>query len=161
MDKGFELQQARRVELWLQDLPETLQTSVDEAITRATDKLLMLARAKAPKRTGKLASEIQSRVVRDPHRITGIVGIVADSRNEFGKAAAEEYGAHRRINVKAHSARLSHLWSLPIAQIRVQVETHQRKLNIRKRNFLRAALDEVRASTIEDVRAALDEVGEA
>ena len=161
MESGFELQQGRRVELWLQSLPETMQASVEAAITRATDKLLMLAREKAPKRTGKLASEIQSRVVSDPHRITGIVGIVADSRNEYGKAAAEEYGAHRRINVKAHSAKLSHLWSLPIAQISVKVEAHQRKLNIRKQNFLHAALDEMRDAAIEEIRAALDEVSEA
>jgi hypothetical protein len=152
MEVGIEISTSRRVDLRFDDFPDQARSALKQAITGATERLLTAARARAPKRTGRLASLIKSRVVAGDKYITGIVAMTGD----FAKAAAEEYGAHNATEVRAHEARLAHLFSRPMTQISVQVTAHSRKLNIQARNYLRGALDEVRSGALSDMEEAVE-----
>jgi hypothetical protein len=127
-------------------------------VTETTHILLGLARAAAPSRTGTLRSQIKSRIIENPNRVVGVVGLIDGvPRKAFGKAGALEYGSHKSISVKAHSQNLDHFFSKAIAPRDVSVRAYTRQTNIEAHNFLRGPLEAVEGIFKAEVEDGLQE----
>ena len=117
MDLGITVEGDRAVELKFETFPQDAHARLLERIADFTAELEAEITAAEPSRTGKLAAETRSAVYDEPERIAGRVAIAA----EFGKAAALEYGAHGTTKVRAHEARLAHVFGRLISPITVAV----------------------------------------
>jgi hypothetical protein len=158
MKVGIEIVTDRRVALKFDTFPVQAHDALLDVITSSTERLRALVEGAAPKRTGKLEAEITSRVIDATNHITGSVGFPAGlTPTEYGKAAALEYGAHGTAHLRAHSAKLGHLWGKLIAPIQVLVAAHDRRLNIAKRDFLRGPLHAIEDGVLADMKGALDQ----
>lgn len=96
------------------EFPQKARAKLEERIRGLTEELQARVQAAAPVRTGRLRSEIGSKVYTDqPNRIAGYVSVYAQDRREYPKAGALEYGSNavgRRLSA-AHerlTARLGH-----------------------------------------------------
>lgn len=77
----------------LQGFPPFLQGKLTERIASLTEQLWEGVESVVPHRTGRLASEISSRLYSKPQRIAGYVSVYAPGRpGEYEKAGALEYG---------------------------------------------------------------------
>jgi hypothetical protein len=147
----------RALQVKLDELPSRIHDRLVGPITRLTERLEAAVREDAPDRTGKLRSEITSRVYDDPDRITGRVFIAAgDDKEAYGKAAALEYGAHGTAQVSAHEARLDHVFSRLVAPMEVMVRRHSRRLDIAARLFFRGPERALAPEAEAEIRAAID-----
>lgn len=158
MDIGLEITTSRNATLRFEEFPVQARDKLKNVIADATNRLQAMARADAPKRTGRLASEIVAHVNEYQTAIVGVVSIAGKSSNDFAKAAALEYGAHGSAQVKAHQAKLDHYFSKPMDTIDVAVSGHTRKLNIKQHDYLRGSESRIAAEALSDMRAAIDEV---
>jgi hypothetical protein len=156
MEIGIEIVTDRKVALRFDEFPDEAHANLKAAITQVTERLRDMVEGAAPKRTGKLASEIEMRVLDYPDRITGIVEVRGDTHNEMAKAAAEEYGAHGSTRVRQHHARLGHLWAKIVEPMNVIVKAHDRRLNIQQRNFLRGPLRDIEGDALAAMHEAVD-----
>lgn len=154
MEIGVEVVSERNVALKFDTFPVQAHAGLLQVITQATVQLRGMVADRVPKRTGLLASEISSRVLDYPDRITGIVEIAGMVPGDFGKAAALEYGAHGQAHVREHAEKLGHLFGKMMQPIQVIVRAHDRRLNIEQHDFLRGPLAEISG----DVMAQMQEV---
>jgi hypothetical protein len=128
-------------------------------VTETTDVLLGLVRAATPDRTGLLRSQIKSRIIENPNRVVGVVGLIGGApRKAFGKAGALEYGAHKSISVRAHTQNLDHFFGKAIAPREVTVSAYTRQTNIEAHNYLRGPLDAVQGEFVATIEQGLQEV---
>jgi hypothetical protein len=72
----------------LEAMPAALHERVLQTMMRLAGELVALAQAKAPRKSGKLAASIHSRIIDGPRSITAKVG------SPLRYAAAQEFGAH-------------------------------------------------------------------
>lgn len=154
----FEIATERSADLRFEEFPRRAHAVLKERIEDLTSQLHSMVASAAPRRTGRLAASIESRVVDYPDRITGYVKPSSD----FAKAAALEYGSHRTVQVKAHRERLDHVYARPLASsINVTVSAHARRTNVAEHRYLRGPLDAIRPLAIAELRQALAEAAAA
>lgn len=157
-----EIKQDRILGLRFDEFPQRVHANLLDRITKLTAQLEARVKAAEPTRTGKLRSETRSRVYDDGDHIAGRVFVQIEgepkSRRgsiDAGKAASLEYGAGATAVVKAHSARLDHVFSRLIEPMTVMVGLHNRQVNIAEHGFLRVSLDAMSAEIVDQLRQAL------
>lgn len=150
----FEIVGARKVELKLEELPKRFHEALLARIVALTRQLEARVLGLVPRRTGRLASEISSTVIDQPERIRGRVFVRGATSNDFAKAGALEYGAHRTIEVRRReslSGRLSRRESAASDRV------YARHQNLAARLFMRGALDPMKAEILQELQEALAE----
>ena len=158
-DLGMDLQDSdRKVILRFEKFPADMHDRLLETLTRLERRLEGAVIAQEPERTGMLRSITGGRVYDHGDRIAAVVGVRAPDPNEAKKAAALEFGSHRSIAVRAHEAKLTHLWGRAISPMMVQVPLHQRLSNLDPRRFLRGPIEAMHGEAIAELRAAVDRV---
>lgn len=126
-------------------LPDAVRRRLVERIGRLTRQLEGRVRAAAPRRAGRLARGVRSKIFVDTDRVRGRVFIAGGDAQEHRKAGALEYGARRMTAVRAHQRRMS------------LVERYSRRVNIAERRFLRGPLDAMRGQAMAEIAAAVGE----
>jgi hypothetical protein len=155
VELGIQIVTSRNIDLRFDEFPVQAHQALLEVITSSTERLAEMVRSRVPKKTGRLESEINSRVHSFDNRITGIVEVAGKSENDFRKAAALEYGAHGTMRVREHTERLSHLFGAPMEQIEVTVKAHARKLNIKAHDFLGGSAADMAGEVMQQMREAV------
>jgi hypothetical protein len=154
---GFTLTGDRSLSLRFDEFPRKLHDRFLAKVREITARLADAVRADAPHgKTGKLANSVVERVYDDgPARIKGRVTVSRD----FAKAAALEYGAHKRTKVSAHAMRLDHVFANRLAApLTVAVGAYSRTPNIEATRFMRGPLAAAEAEIAEELRAVVDAV---
>lgn len=137
-----------------EQFPQQAHDKLRERITQQINILRTAIKAAAPRRTGKLASEVDSNVIDKPERITGIVYFDDD----FAKAAALEYGVHRSVRVAGHEASLSHVFSTALtAPIQVFIDAHSRVVDLAAREFIRGPARALSEKITQELKEAVNE----
>lgn len=154
IDVGIDVATERDAIVRFERFPARARALILDRITRITAELDAMVLAAEPNRTGKLLASTAWRVINTARRIVGVVTITRD----WGKAGALEYGAHRSTKVKAHQAKLGHVFAQRLAQpLTVMVSMHHRIPNIAEHRFLRGPFDAIRERAFEELHAALAE----
>jgi hypothetical protein len=153
---GITVKGERETALKFEQFPKQAHDRLLATITELTGTLRGLVESAEPERTGRLRGTTGSQVSQTADRIRGRVMITAD----FGKAGALEYGAHRAGPVKAHAARLGHVFGRLIAPMTVMVAAHTRRPNIAEHRFLRGAEAAIAEEALAEMQEALDEAVE-
>ena len=150
----------RRVVARFEQWPAELHDALLERLRALTADLEARVRALAPERTGKLKSEITSRLYDDPQRIKGVVTLDGDlPGSEYAKAAALEYGAPGRggrFKVRAHSRTITEAFGRDIPSTRIDVGAYSRIANLDARAYLRGGLAGMEAEAAADLKAVID-----
>lgn len=121
-------------------------------IESLTARLEARVRAAAPKRTGRLASQIASSVNDSPDFVRGRVTVRGrEGSQDFAKAGALEYGVHDTFTVREHKRRGR---GIGMEQI---VERYQRTANIVETRFLRGPLAAMRGDVEREIAEAVTE----
>lgn len=138
--------------------PDDLYQDLQREITSLSGELFTRIQALTPKRTGLLLSEERLRVFADANRITGYVDIAGvKGSQDFAKASAEEYGAHRLHKVRTHPMRLDHYWAHKLAAPEtVMVEAFSRTANITEVAFERGPLAQMQPEVIARLNAVVE-----
>jgi hypothetical protein len=146
---------ARQTGVRFDEFPDALYEDLKGEINALSIELYARVEALTPMDTGLLRGEERLRVFADPNRITGYVDIAgARGSQDFAKAGALEYGAHRPGKVAAHSMRLDHYWSLKLAEPEtVLVGAFTRTPNIGEVAFERGALATMQPEAIARLNA--------
>jgi hypothetical protein len=151
----------RRLGLKFEKFPEEFRVKLLSAIEDLTQKLLARVLAAAPKgQTGRLERSIHAQIFNDKTKVTGRVVVGAD----FAKAGALEYGGTgEAFKVKAHSARLDHVFRNKLTSpLDVMVAAHNRQLNMAARRFLRDPAAAIEPEVVSELREAVNQtVGES
>jgi hypothetical protein len=133
-----------RVLLHFEKIPMALRTNLRAAITKLTNQLLGQVRSAEPSRTGLLRSQTRAFVDESGTSIKGHVRVLhTPGTSENIAAAALEYGAHRRFDVKAYQ------------RGSIAVRAYQRQANIAERRFLRGPAEAMRARAEAELEAAV------
>jgi hypothetical protein len=132
----------RQIGLRFDEFPDALYEDLKSEIDALSAELFSRIQAATPNRTGQLLSSERLRLFADANRITGYVDIAgAKGSQDFAKASALEYGAHRATKVSAHDMRLDHHWEKKLAAPEtVLVEAYSRTPNIQEYAFERGPL---------------------
>lgn len=132
----------RRVGVVFEEFPDDLYADLRTEIEALTAELLGLVEAATPDRTGRLRGQEKMRVFADKDHIKGQVFIAGEKGSQdFAKAGALEYGAHRATKVRAHKMRLDHAWETRLADpITVLVGAYSRTPDIDEHRFERGPL---------------------
>jgi hypothetical protein len=154
---GIAIDGDQRVTLRFEQFPDTLHERLLGTLQRLEQRLEQMVLAQEPARTGALRQLTGGRVYEHPDRIAAVVGVRSQSANEAKKAAALEYGSHRSLVVRAHTAKLSHLWARAINPIIVYIPSHSRVSDISPQRFLRGPIDAMRGEAVAELRAAVAE----
>ena len=144
--------------LHLDSLPKHLRVRLRGRITVLIQRLLANVKAAEPVRTGRLRSLTSASISETDTAIRGqvrIAGNRADGHNVA--AAALEYGQHRMYMVRAHTARLTHVFGHPITPESVMVKAHARRPHIAARRFLRGPAEALRPVAIAELQTAINE----
>lgn len=167
-DFGIEIKSARELGVKFQEFPDQARANIRLAIERQTATLLGRVRSAAPEDSGKLRSEISSRVYDDTNKITGRVFVGGDFSERSkrgsvaaGKAAALEYGAHSVAVVRAYTSKLDHIYSRFVTPFAVSVAGYQRRVTIAGDSYLRAPLRSMETTVTEAIRSAVAQAEEA
>lgn len=152
---GVQIEGARRAVLRFEQFPAKAHDRLLATLESLKDRLVAAVRAEEPKHTGRLEEETGGRVYDHGSRIAAVVGVRAYTKSDALKAAALEYGSHKALTVRAHQARLSHLFSRAIAPITVTVSDHSRTPDIAPHRFLRGPLEAMRADAQAEMEAAV------
>jgi hypothetical protein len=152
---GLEITGDTKAVLRFQQFPQAAHDRLLTVLRSLEARLEAAVLAQEPTATGAMRTLTGGRVYDHGARIAAVVGVRATSANEARKAAALEYGSHKALTVRAHTASLSHLWSRAIATISVQVPAHPRTPNIDEVRFLRGPLDALRSDAIAEMEAAV------
>jgi hypothetical protein len=146
---------AREVELKFDTFPREIHGVLEERISAITETLRARAEAAAPRKTGRLRSEITARVFSSATRIAGYVSIYAPGiEGEYAKAATLEYGTDKprhavdRIQTRFGKTR------------RRILQRISKPVHIEAFRYLRGPFDELAPSIQADLQAAVDEVAE-
>jgi hypothetical protein len=127
------------------------------ALWRIERRLETAVRAAQPARTGQLRSLTGGRVYDHGSRIAAVIGVRANNADDALKAAALEYGSARALMVRAHQAKLSHLWGRAMTPMTVQRESHLRRTNLSPHRFLRGPMAAIRADAIAEMKVAVED----
>jgi hypothetical protein len=148
----------RQVGLRFEEFPDALYDQLRAEIDSLSAELYARVVAAAPRATGQLESQIRLRLFADKTRITGYVDIAgAKGSQDFAKAAALEYGAHRPTKVSAHSMKLDHFWANKLAApIEVLVAAFTRTPDIADHAFERGPLAEMQPEVQARLNAAVE-----
>jgi hypothetical protein len=134
------------------EFPQQVRGQLRAVIAEKIEELAGRERALVPVKTGRLRSQIRSRVIEKPEAIIGQVYFDgAKGSQDFAKAGALEYGGSgKSFKVRGHEAQLGHVFGRA-AQLRVQIAAHTRVLNISAKRFVRDPVEAMKA----DIEAAL------
>ena len=161
MDFDIVISGDRRVVARFAEWPAELHDALLARIRELTAELEVRVRALAPERTGKLRSEIVSRIYDDLQRIKGVVTLDGDlPSSEYAKAAALEYGApgrRGRFKVRAYSRTISQAFGRDISPTRVDVEAYSRVANLDAQLYLRAGLGGMETRATTELAAVMDQ----
>ena len=151
----------RRIIARFGEWPKELHDSLLARIRALTDALEGRVQALAPERTGKLKSEITSRLFDDPQKIKGLVTLDGGlSGSEYAKAAALEYGAPGRggrFKVSAYSRTIAEAFGRDISPTRIDVRAYDRIASIDARVYLRGGLGDVEAEATAELQQVIDQ----
>lgn len=163
MDVHVEVKSALRAGIRLDEFPDHLYEDLAREITALSSELLARVQAATPEHTGRLRSQERVRVFRDKDRITGYVDIAGKKGSQdFAKAAALEYGAHRATKVAAHRMRLDHYWEHKLgAPVSVLVGAYSRTPDIAEVSFERGALIGMQSEITDRLNAVVDRAADA
>ncbi len=144
-DIRIDITGARQVGLRFEAFPDVLYDDLRREIDSLSTELFARVQAATPRRTGELLGQERLRLFTDANRITGYVDIAgAKGSQDFAKASALEYGAHRPTKVEAHSMGLDHYWADKLAApITVLVTAYSRTPDIAEHAFERGPLAEM------------------
>lgn len=145
----------RQVGLRFDEFPQVLYADLRREIETLSAQLFAAVEADTPSKTGLLHSQERLRLFTDPNRITGYVDIAGTKGSQdFAKAGALEYGAHRATKVSAHSMRLDHHWALKLAEPEtVMVQAFTRTPHIAEHAFERGPLKAMEPEVIARLNA--------
>jgi hypothetical protein len=145
----------RELALRFEKFPTQAHAKLEGRMHKLVDSLQAHAEALAPNRTGRLKTEIKSRVFADsPTRIAGYVEVYAPGvPGEYAKAATLEYGTDkpRRVLVERFSKLLGRFSK------RRLVARVTKPIHIRAFRYLRGASAEIRGEVETELAAALAE----
>lgn len=132
----------RQVGVRFDEFPDTLYEDLRAEIEELSTELFARVEAATPSRTGRLRSQERLRIFTDKTRITGYVDIAGEKGSQdFAKASALEYGAHRVTKVSEHAMQLDHYWSHKLSEPEsVIVAAYTRTPNIAEHAFERVPL---------------------
>lgn len=149
----------RKVGLLFEDWPDGLYAALKAEVNSLTTELYGLVEAATPSRTGRLRSEERMTFFSDENRIAGRVTVAgADGSQDFAKAGALEYGAHRSTKVSAHSMRLDHVFGQMLAApINVLVDAYNRTPDIQEFAFERGPLESMQPEILERLNAVVEQ----
>lgn len=156
---GMDLQGSdQKVVLRFDKFPADMHERLLATLTQLEHRLEAMVIAREPSLTGALQAMTGGRVYDHGDRMAAVVGVRAPDAGDARKAAALEFGSHRKITVRAHEARLAHLFGRAISPMIVMVETHGRMTNLDPRRFLRNSIGEIHGEAIAALREAVDTV---
>ncbi len=151
----------RRIAARFDELPAELHDALLGRIKVMTLELEARVRALAPAKSGKLKSEIVSRIFDDPQRIKGVVTLASDlPRAEYIRAAALEYGApgrRGRFKVRAYRRTITEAFGRTIHPTRITVDAYSRIADLTARLFLRGGITGMEAEAKAELQAAIDQ----
>lgn len=149
----------RQAGLKFEEFPDDLYEDLRREIDSLTHELFGLVQAATPSRTGELRSQERVRIFTDKNRITGYIDVAGKSGSQdFAKAGALEYGAHRKTKVSAHSMKLDHVWGEMLnAPINVMVAAYERTPNIAEHAFERGPLAIMQPEILGRLNAAVEQ----
>jgi hypothetical protein len=147
---------AREVELKFDKFPQEVHDALLERITSITESLRARAEAAAPRKTGRLRSEIKARVFSSANRIAGYVSIYAPGiEGEYAKAATLEYGTDKpRHAIERIAGRLGKV------RRRILARLISKPVHIEAFRYLRGPFEDLAPSIQSDLQAAIAEVTE-
>jgi len=109
MDLYVSIAGAREIALRFERMPEAVRSHLVRALQNIGEELAQRQRAAAPRRTGRLVSEIgEVAIIQGEGFVRASISVNAPSQREAVKAAALEYGApgrRGRFEVRAHQRR--------------------------------------------------------
>lgn len=144
----------RELSLRFDELPRRTIASLEQRVQALTDELESRVKGMAPKKTGKLESEIVGSVKATADKVSGLVRVTG----EFPKAAALEYGVHTTRTIKSHSEKLTHLWARAVGLPMLVTEpSHTQRMDLAARRFLRVPLEMMRDEIETGLRQAVDQ----
>jgi hypothetical protein len=143
----------RELKARVERIPARAHDKLRARITDLADRLEARVRAAEPVKTGQLRGATLPSVKETPHKIEGKVRVSRLTK----KAAALEYGAHGGAHVRAHDARLNHIFGRLVAPMTVQVQAYQRRVNIAEHRFLLGPFEAMKDEIIAELRDAMEE----
>lgn len=148
----------RQVGLRFDHFPDALYEDLRQEIEALSIELFTRVEAATPEKTGELRGQERLRVFTDPNRITGYVDVAgAKGSQDFAKAGALEYGAHRSHKVSAHSMRLDHAWAEKwAAPETVLVAAFTRTANLQEYAFERGPLAQMQPEIVARLNAVVE-----
>ena len=155
-DFGMEISGDRAAVLRFDKVPAAAHDRLLAALTDIEQRLETAVLAAEPNRSGALRAITCGKVYDHGSRIAAVVGVRAPDASTARKAATLEYGSRlAAITMRAHTARLSHIYRRAIAEITVNVPSHRRTPNVPAQRFLRGPIEAIRPGALEEMRAAL------
>jgi len=148
----------RQVGLRFDEFPDELYVELKAEIDALSNELFSRVQAATPDATGLLRSQERLRLFADPNRITGYVDVEGGKGSQdFAKAGALEYGAHRATKVSAHGMRLDHYWARKLAAPEtVLVQAYARTPDIQEHAFERGPLEAMQPEIIARLNAVVE-----
>jgi hypothetical protein len=147
------------VGLRFDEFPDVLYEGLRAEIDSLSMELFGRIEAATPSRTGRLRSQERLRIFTEKDRITGRVDIAGESGSQdFGKAGALEYGAHRKTSVSSHSMKLDHAWANLLSSPEdVMVAAYDRTPNIAEHAYERGPLAAMRPEIVARLNAVVEQ----
>jgi hypothetical protein len=162
MDFGIQIDGDRRAVLRFEQFPAQVHDRLLATLTSLEQRLEAAVVAAEPSLSGQLRALTGGRVYDHGDRIAAVVGVRTQTAQDARKAAALEYGSNKTVAVRAHAAKLAHIWARAISPITVQVSASTRLSNLDPRRFLRDPIEAIRATALEEMRQAVSAaVGDA
>lgn len=158
MDIRINITGDRQVGLRFEHFPDALYDDLRREINALSIELFALVEAATPERTGLLRSQERRRVFADNNRISARVDVAGEAgTQDFAKAGALEYGAHRGMKVSAHSMRLDHLWAEKLAwPLTVIVGAYNRTPDIEAYSYLRGPVAAMQPEVLTRLNAVVE-----
>ena len=157
VDFGITLTGDTSTILRFEQFPQAVHARLLATLNSIEQRLEAAVVAAEPVKQGQLVALTGGRVYDHGDRIAAVVGVRTKDQDSALKAMALEYGSHKALMVRAHEAKLTHLWGRAISPMMVQVAQHSRVPNIDPRRFLRDPAAAIRAEAIAEMRASLDQ----
>ncbi len=158
MDIHIDVRGARQAGIRFDTFPDALYADLKSEVDALSVELYTRVEAATPFATGLLRSQERLRLFTDPTRITGYVDIQGSKGSQdFAKAAAVEYGAHRPTKVGAHQMRLDHYWADKLARPEmVMVDAYTRTPDIQEYAFERGPLAAMQPEIVARLNAVVE-----
>jgi Bacteriophage HK97-gp10, putative tail-component len=141
----------RELALRFERLPDAVQSRLVAALQNISEELAARQRAAAPRRTGRLASEIGKTAIHTgPGFVRASVTVAPRSSSDAAKAGALEYGApgrRGRFTVRAHQRRHG-----GITQV---VHRYDRTARLIESRYIRGPYQAMKQKIEDEIRAAI------